>query len=127
MKKASKNKKIFIIAIEVIVIVLTFIGVTLATSNIINDNIKVGLKAGDFNVDFKGKSNISFNNLEPISDKLININTKDNVVRVEFSVKSIKQDKDYNIVSLETFQLSLLFFFFIIAPQNLNTLYVYYM
>ena len=98
MKKASNNKKIFIIAIEVIVIVLTFIGVTLATSNIINDNIKVGLKAGDFNVDFKGKSNISFKNLEPISDNLININTKDNVVRVEFSVKSIKQDKDYNIV-----------------------------
>ena len=28
MKKASNNKKIFIIAIEVIVIVLTFIGVT---------------------------------------------------------------------------------------------------
>ena len=62
MKKASNNKKIFIIAIEVIVIVLTFIGVTLATSNIINDNIKVGLKAGDFNVDFKGKSNSAINN-----------------------------------------------------------------
>ena len=45
MKKASNNKKIFIIAIEVIVIVLTFIGVTLATSNIINDNIKINLNS----------------------------------------------------------------------------------
>ena len=49
MKKASNNKKIFIIAIEVIVIVLTFIGVTLATSNIINDNIKINIFHGKVN------------------------------------------------------------------------------
>ena len=93
-----KGKRIAFILIEILIIVLGLVGATLAVNRIINDRSLVGIKAGEFYVDYKGNQNIEINSLEPISDDLININTKDNVIRVDFSIRGMKSNLDNDII-----------------------------
>ena len=70
----------------------------MATSKIIRDNAKVGIVVGDFYIDYKGDTEIKVDNLEPISDNKIDANTKDNVIRMDFSLKGLKLNSEDNII-----------------------------
>lgn len=93
-----KGKRIAFIFFEVFVIILGITGVTLAANKIVRDRSTIGIKAGEFYVDYKGNQEITINNLEPIDDSLIDINTHDNVIRMDFSVRGMKSNLDNNII-----------------------------
>lgn len=93
-----KGKRIAVIFFEVFVIILGITGVTLAANRIVKDRSKIGIKAGEFYVDYKGNQEINVNELEPIDDNLINIDTEDNVIRIDFSLRGMKSNLDNNII-----------------------------
>ena len=94
MNNILKNRNALVIVFEIIVIVLGVIGITFATSRLLNDRTQTELIIGEYNVDYLGDKEIIANNLEPISDSLININTKENVVRLEFSLRGVSTNND---------------------------------
>ena len=94
MNSVFKNRNALGVVFEIIVIVLGVTGITLATSKLINDRTQTLLIAGEYNLDYLGDKEVVANELEPISDNLININTKDNVVRLEFSLRGVSTNKD---------------------------------
>ena len=98
MKDAFKNKNLLVIVFELLIIVLGIIGITFATSQILNDRTSITIKSNEYGVDYIGDTTISANNLSPISDSLINYNTKDNVLRIEFSLKGLKKDDNTNLI-----------------------------
>ena len=93
-----KNKNILVIVFEILVIVLGIVGITYATSVIINNRASTLLTVSDYHVDYIGNSEITVDGLEPISDNLINYDTRDNVVRVEFSLRGVKENGDVNLI-----------------------------
>jgi len=94
MKDSIKNKNILVIVFEILVIVLGVAGITFATSRIINDRTSTIISVGEYNLDYIGDTIINATDLEPISDNLINYNTKDNVIRLEFSLRGVSTNKD---------------------------------
>lgn len=98
MKKNFENKNILVIVFEIAVIALGIVGITYATNKIISDRTTTIIKTGEFAVDYKGDKTISFDNLSPMSDDLVNINTKENVIRLTFSVRGAKQNKDESLI-----------------------------
>lgn len=94
MENSVKKKNIMVIVFEIAVITLGIVGITFATSKIVNDRTSTIIETGDYKIDYKGEKNIEIGNLEPISDSLININTIDKVIRVEFSVKGADNKTD---------------------------------
>ena len=93
-----KNKNILVIVFEILVIVLGIVGITYATSVLINSRASTLITVSDYNVEFVGNSEIMVNGLEPISDNLINYNTHENVVRVEFSLRGVKENGDAELI-----------------------------
>ncbi len=93
-----KGKRIAFIFFEIFVIVLSITGVTLAANKIIKDRARIGVKAGEFYVDYKGNQEMTVNSLEPMDDNLIDINTRDNVIRMEFSLRGMKSNLVDNII-----------------------------
>ena len=93
-----KGKRIAFIFFEVFVIILGITGVTLAVNKIVRDRASVGVKVGDFYVDYKGNKEIEVNDLEPIDDSLINIDTHDNVIRMDFSLRGMESNPIDNII-----------------------------
>lgn len=98
MKDLFKNKNILVIIFELIIIALGIIGITFATSKLLNDRTGISVTTGEYGVDFKGNTEVNANNLSPVSDSLININSKDNVIRLEFSLKGLKKDNDTDLI-----------------------------
>ena len=98
MEKAFNNKNILIIVFEVLVITLTIGGITFATQKLLNNRTSTVIKTAEYNLDYVGSDTVTVSNLEPISDNLVNYNTIDNVVRVEFSVREIKENKDDKLI-----------------------------
>ncbi len=94
MDESLKKKNIYVIMFEIVIIVLGIVGVTLATSNIISGRTKTILTAGIYEIDYKGNLEVVGSDLEPISDSLININTKESVLRAEFSFKGTEKNTD---------------------------------
>ena len=94
MKESLKNKNLLVIVFEIIVIILGIVGITLATNALINNRTSTLLTASTYDIDYKGDKEINMTDLEPISDDLININTTDKVVRIEFSLRGVKSNKD---------------------------------
>ena len=57
------------------------------------------IKFGEFNVDYVGETEIVANDLEPISDSLINYDTTKNVMRLEFSLRGVDtNEKPENLI-----------------------------
>lgn len=98
MGKVFKNKNILVIIFELLVIALGIIGITFATSKILNDRTNTNITASNLNLDYVGETDIVINDIEPISDSLINYNTTEGVVRVEFSVRGVKNNNDSNLI-----------------------------
>ena len=93
-----KNKNILVIVFEILVIALGILGITYATSVIINNRTSTLLTAGEYNVEYIGDSDVNFDNLEPVSDNLVNYNTHDNVIRLEFSLRGVRENGDANLI-----------------------------
>ncbi len=93
-----KGKKIGIVVIEIFIILLGFVGMTLAIDKLVSEESKINLQSGDFFVDYKGDMNANVDNLEPINDDIVNINTKNGVIRLDFSVKGTKENPDNTII-----------------------------
>lgn len=98
MEKLFKNKNLLVIVFEVLVIALAVGGITFATQRLLNNRTLTELTTGEFNLDYVGNTDIVASNLEPISDNLINYETKDNVIRVEFSLRGVRQNGDENLI-----------------------------
>lgn len=98
MEKSFKNKNLLVIIFEILVIVLAVIGITYATQKLFNNSSLTMITTGEYNVDYVGESNIVAQNLEPISDNLINYNTSDNVIRVEFSLRGVKENDNDELI-----------------------------
>jgi len=94
MDKSFEKKNIYVIIFEVLIIILGVVGVTLATSQVISNRTKTILVAGMYEVDYQGSFEVVGTDLEPISDKLININTKESVLRAEFSLKGTEKNNE---------------------------------
>lgn len=98
MKTSFKNKNILVIVFEILVIALGVGGITFATNRLLNNRTLTILTIGEYNIDFVGNQEIVANNLEPISDELINIDTKENVIRSEFSLRSVDTNKREDLI-----------------------------
>lgn len=98
MKESLKNKNLLVIIFEIIIIILGIIGITFATSRLLNDRTSTLIKADEYNLDYQGDTNISIGDIEPISDNLVNINTTSNVIRATFSVRGVNTNKDEKLI-----------------------------
>lgn len=88
MDKSIKKKNTIIIAFEILIILLGLGGITLATDRLLGASSTSILTVGNYEIDYKGELSVTGDNLEPISDSLINIDRLENVLRAEFSFKS---------------------------------------
>ena len=98
MDNSFKNKNALVIVFEVLVIVLGIGGITFATSKLLNDRTQTEIKTGEYNIDYVGDTELSFSEIEPMSDENINIDTKDNVIRLEFSLRGVSQNKNDDLI-----------------------------
>lgn len=98
MDKSFKNKNLLVIVFEIVVIILGIIGITYATTQIINNRTVTNLTVGEYTVEYIGDKNVTVNNLEPIDDNLVNINTKDKVIRLEFSLRGAVSNKKDDLI-----------------------------
>ena len=98
MDKSFKNKNLLVIVFEIVVIILGIIGITYATTQIINNRTVTNLTVGEYTVEYIGDKNVTVNNLEPIDDNLVNINTKDKVIRLEFSLRGAASNKKDDLI-----------------------------
>ena len=91
MDNSFKSKNIAVIVFELFIILLGVGGITFATSRLIGTRSNTVIKTGMYSLNYVENENIS-NNLEPISDDLINIDRQDNVLRIAFSLKGVKEN-----------------------------------
>lgn len=98
MNKSDKNRNYLVVIFEIIIIILGIVGITLATTKLLNDRTVTNLKTDEYNVDYQGDKDIVIEKLEPIDDEKININTHDNVIRLEFSLKGVSTNKKDDII-----------------------------
>ena len=100
-KRTFRGRDLFVLIFEILVIVVAIGGLTLATSKLMGGSRTI-VSFGEYNVDYVGETEISVNDLEPISDSMINYDTVDKVVRLEFSLRGVdSNDRDdliYDIV-----------------------------
>ena len=96
--KSFKNKNILVIVFEILVIVLGVGGITFATSKLLNDRTSTNIVAGEYNLDYVGDKELSFSEIEPMDDKLVNIDTRDNVIRLEFSLRGVSSNKKDDLI-----------------------------
>ena len=98
MKETLKNKNLLVIVFEIIIIILGIIGITFATSKLLNDRTSTIVTTDEYHLDYQGDTNITIGDIEPISDSLINIGTTSNVVRAEFSVRGVNTNKSNDLI-----------------------------
>ena len=85
--KSFNMRNTIVLLFEIIIIVIAIGGLTFATSRMFGSSTII--KFGEYNVDYVGKTEIFASDLEPISDSLINIDSSDNVLRLEFSLRGV--------------------------------------
>lgn len=91
--KNFKNRNMLVLLFEILLIIVAIGGLTFATTSLLSGSQTI-IKFGEYNVDYLGEVEIQAENLEPISDSLINYETKDNVVRLEFSVRGVDTNEN---------------------------------
>ena len=91
--KGFKNRNIIVLIFEILLIAVAVGGLTLATSSILGGSTTI-IKFGEYNVDYVGSTEINAVDLEPITDSLINYDTKDNVIRLEFSLRGVDTNEN---------------------------------
>ena len=93
-----KNRNLLVIVFEVLIIIMAIGGITFATTRLIDGRSSTILTFGEYNVDYVGKTEILVDGLEPISDSLINYNTYENVIRLEFSLKGVETNDGEDLI-----------------------------
>ena len=94
MDNSFKKKNVAVIVLELFIILLSIGGITYATSMLIGTRTNTVIRTGMYGINYIEREKSS-GELEPISDNLINISRKDNVIRVSFSLKGVKEnDRD---------------------------------
>ena len=91
--KTFNRRNLIVLIFELLVIIVAVGGLTFATTKLMNGS-STYIKFGEYNVDYVGNTEIVVSDLEPISDSLINYNTKDGVVRLEFSLRGVNTNED---------------------------------
>ena len=91
--KTFKSRNMLVLAFEILLIVVAIGGLTFAASSLMNGTSTI-INFGEYNVDYLGKTEVIAENLEPMSDSLVSYDTKDNVVRVEFSVRGVDTNEN---------------------------------
>ena len=104
--KSFNTRNMLVLVFEVLLIVIAIGGLTFATSSLLGAGTgsTTIISFGEFDVDYLGETEISFSNLEPVSDSLINYNTTENVMRLEFSIRGAQTNQEpekliYDIVA----------------------------
>ena len=97
MDNSFKNKNIAVIVLELFIILLGVGGITFATSKLMGSRTNTVIKTGVYSLNYIENENVS-NNLEPISDNLINIDRRDNVMRISFSLKGVKENSRDDLI-----------------------------
>lgn len=98
MEDASfKSRNILVLLFEVLIIIVAIGGLTFATSRIMRGSSTI-ITFGEYNVDYVGDTDIVVSDLEPISDSLINYNTYENVIRLEFSLKGVQENDEEDLI-----------------------------
>ncbi len=98
MKESLKSRNMLVIIFELLVIALGIIGITFATTKILNNRTSTVIKTGEYNLDYRGDTTVNIKDIEPISDNLVGYNTTDNVIRVEFSLRGVKTNNNDNLI-----------------------------
>lgn len=98
MNNSFKNKNALVIVFEIFVIALGIGGITFATSKLISDRTTTLLTTGEYQIDYVGDDLVTAKDLEPMSDSKVNINTKDNVIRLDFKLKGAASNKKTNLI-----------------------------
>ena len=91
--RGFKNRNVLVLMFEILLITVGLGGLTLATSALFGGSRTI-LKFGEYNVDYVGSTEIVANGLEPISDNLVGYDTKDNVIRLEFSLRGVDTNEN---------------------------------
>ncbi len=85
--KSFNTRNMLVLLFEIIIIVIAIGGLTFATSRMFGSSTIITF--GEYDVDYVGKTEIVISDLEPISDSEIGIDSRDNVVRLEFSLRGV--------------------------------------
>ena len=91
--KTFKNRNLLVLIFEILLIIVAIGGLTIATSSLMGGSSTI-ITFGEYNVDYIGDTEITVENLEPMSDKLITYDIEENVVRVEFSVRGVDTNEE---------------------------------
>ena len=91
--KMFNKRNTIVLIFELLLIVVAVGGLTFATTRLMGGSSTI-VTFGEYNVDYVGSTDITVSDLEPISDNLIKYDTKDGVVRLEFSVKGVDTNED---------------------------------
>jgi len=98
MKDTIKNKNVLVILFELLIIALGIVGITFATSKLLDDRTATMITTGEYDIDYVGDNYVTISDLEPMDDSLVNYNTTDNVIRVAFSVRGTKTNGDEKLI-----------------------------
>ena len=92
-----KNRNLLVLIFEILIILVTIGGLTFATSRMISGSNTI-ITFGEYNVDYIGDTKIVVDNLEPISDSMVNYDTYDDVIRLEFSLRGVEENGDEELI-----------------------------
>ena len=97
MEDSSFNSRnLLVLLFEILIIVIAIGGLTFATSKMLGSSTIV--KFGEHNVDYVGDTEIVVSDLEPISDSLVGYDTKEGVIRLEFSLRGVYEDREEDLI-----------------------------
>ena len=91
--KTFNRRNLIVLIFELLIIIVAVGGLTFATTKLMGGS-STRIKFGEYYVDYVGNTEIVVSDLEPISDSLVNYDTKDGVVRLEFSLKGVNTNED---------------------------------
>lgn len=95
--KTFKSRNMLVLIFEIFLIIVAIGGLTFATSKLITSSSTI-VTFGKYQVNYLGDTSLTYDNIEPINDSLININTSENVIRLEFSLKGTSESGDENLI-----------------------------
>ena len=92
-----KKRNMLVLFFEVLLIVVAIGSLTFATTRLFNGS-STHIEFGEYSVDYIGETSIVASDLEPISDSLVNYDTREGVVRLEFSLRGVKTNEKDDLI-----------------------------
>ena len=91
-----KNRNLLVLLFEALIIIVAIGGLTFATTKLMGSSTIITF--GEYNVDYVGETEINVSDLEPIDDNLVNYDTKDGVIRLEFSLRGVESNEKDDLI-----------------------------